>query len=43
MDEEDNGENGEASYYEENEEYAHPDDDDSQNYNYSYGEGNDED
>ena len=36
-------ENGEVSYYEEEEDYANPDDDDSQNYNYSYGEGNDED
>ena len=43
--EDENGDedNGEASYYEEEEDYAHPDDDDSQNYNYSYGEGNDED
>ena len=36
-------ENGEVSYYEEEEDFANPDDDDSQNYNYSYGEGNDED
>ena len=36
-------ENGEVSYYEEEENYPQQDDDDSQNYNYSYGEDNNED